>query len=160
MQKVVCVAAALLVALTASCGVKNKNIDAGFDAKAVFTQQDAEEILTYEPKMTFKDGRFISYVRYNSEPLGQDPIIVELYSEKNTDDTAVYAEFEKKRAQRADRIDVTDIDAEAFIAYPSMNIYKNGCMAVITAGSGATDEQKELLVKIGDKVVKNLGTRK
>ena len=157
MRNFICIAAAAVMLLSASCGKKEEIKHAPLDAKALFTQDDAVKILGYEPAQTFEDGYVKSTVRYDSKPIGKDPIIVELYSydsKKSTGD--IYDELKRKHSLRTDSEEISDFDAEAFIAYPSVNIYKDGYMAVVTAGSGADDAQKQLLTEVGGIVAQNL----
>lgn len=157
MRKFICLAAAAVMLFSTSCGKKEEIKHAPLDAKALFTQEDAVNILGYEPAQIFDDGYVKSIVRYDSKPIGKDPIIVELYSygsKKSAGD--IYDEFKRKHSLRTDSEEVSDFDAEAFIAYPSVNIYKEGYMAVVTAGSGADDAQKQLLTEVGRIVAQNL----
>lgn len=154
-KNVICIMAAAV--LLSSCAKEEPGGSEAFDAKTLFPETAAAEFLQYTPVQTYEDGYTKSVVRYDSEPIGKDPIIVELYSPndiKTADD--IYSEFKSKHDLRADSEDITDYDAEAFLAYPSVNIYKDGYMAVVTAGSGSDEIQKQLLIEAGSVVAENL----
>lgn len=144
-KKFICIAAACL--LTVSCGEKSEET---LSAEAVFPETEAAELLGFEPKATFEKSYAKSTVRYDSDPLGGDPLIVELYvCNDKTSGEDIRADFLERKENRSDSEEVEGFNAEAFIAYPSINVYRDGCMVTITAGSGADDTQKELLKKAG-----------
>ena len=161
MRKLICaVMAVSMIFLSASCGKKENapQTEVGrLYARDLFTKEEATEFLGYEPIQSYEDGIIKSTVRYDSQPIGKDPVIVELYAESEQKSASdIYDEFKRKHSLRADSVEVTEYDSEAFIAYPSVNIYKDGYMAVVTAGSGADDAQKEILIKAGAAVSKKL----
>ncbi len=153
---IICLSAAAL--LLSSCGKKEiADTNQSLDAKMLLDTEKAEELLQYTPVGSYEDSYTKSIARYDSEPIGKDPIIVELYAhndKKSAED--IYNDFKKRHEERTDAEDVTEYDAEAFLAYPSVNIYKDGYMVVVTAGSGADDAQKQLLLKAGAVAADNL----
>lgn len=143
--------------MLSACGGKEAQKEFAMDAKMLLSETEATELLQYTPSASYDKSYTKSTVRYDSEPIGKDPLIVELYSsnDKMTSED-ILEEFERKRAFRSDSVDITDYDAEAFLAYPSVNIYKDGYMAVVTAGSGADEAQEQLLRQVGKIVADNL----
>lgn len=149
---IICITAAVM--LLSACGQEAYEKEE-FNAKALLDEAEAAELLGYEAVQSYESGYTKTTVRYDSDPIGKDPIIVELYSPKDKNED-IYNKFETRHSLRDDSEDISDYDAEAFLAYPSVNIYKNGYMAIVTAGSGSDEEQKQLLHKVGSVVSENL----
>lgn len=152
-KKIICISAVCL--LLASCKASEGEVD--FDARVILSATEATEILQYTPTVSYEKSYTKSVVRYDSDPIGNDPLIAELYAYNDkTSAEDIYAEFQKKRKLRSDSEEVTEYDAEAFVAYPSINIYKDGYMVVVTAGSGPDEAQKQLLIEAGKIAADNL----
>lgn len=137
-----------------SCGEKveqetiQKTERAQLLAENLITAEDVRGIVSYEPSVSVKNTGSKSTVRYDSEPIGQDPVIVELYSYSDLKNVSeIHDEFKQRKEKRPKAQDVTDLGIEAYIAYPSINLYRDGYMAVITAGSGGDETQNEILKK-------------
>lgn len=110
--------------------------------------EDVKALVSYEPVLSGENTRAKSKVYYSTDPIGgSDPVILELHSYQNGQNvTAVYEQFSTKKKMRPKSENVPDLGMEAFIAYPTINLYKDGFFIVITAGSGSGDEQKNLLI--------------
>ena len=126
------------------------NYESTLTAEQLFTVEEAKSLVSYEPVTSSENTRQKSILRFDSDPIGQDPIIVELYAFNGARSIAsVYEEFKQKKEKRPKAEPVEDFGAEAYIAYPSINLYRDGYMIVVTAGSGADEAQKELLINAG-----------
>lgn len=159
MKRIIYIIVAFGMLLTlVSCGKKNgmeSENNVNLTAESIITAENVKEIVTYETSATTENTHSKSVVRYDSVPRGQDPVIVELYSDKENA-SKVYDEFKKRKEKRPKAQDVTDLGVEAYIAYPSVNLYRDGYRIVITAGSGADEAQSEILKKAAEIAVKNL----
>lgn len=123
----------------------------------LLSPEKASEMVGYEITANVENTSLKSIVTYTSKPLGKDPVIVELYACNETRSAEdVYAIFKEKREKRPNSQDIDDFGMECFIAYPSINFYCDGYMAVVTAGSGSDETQTELLKNIGGMVAENL----
>ncbi len=147
-------AAVMSISLAACSGKENPENTAAvtkgepLTADKLITAEDVRELVLYEPTATAENTHSKSTVRYDSNPIGQDPVIAELYSANAQKSVAaVYEDFKARKDKRPKAVDVADFGIDAYIAYPSINLYRDGYMVVITAGSGADDAQAELLKK-------------
>jgi len=114
------------------------------------TSDEAKGLVSYEPVMNIENSNQKSVLRIESEPKGADPIIIEVYSHNEKKSVAeIYEAFKQKKEKRTSAKDISEYDAEALLAYPSVNIYRDGYMVVVTAGSGGDEEQDALLKKAG-----------
>ena len=118
----------------------------------VISLSEAQSIVGDEYTLVMKDdavteiGNLLT-VKYLSEPEGEgDPIFVEVRSK---DGSGLKNEFKKSYEKRTDSILVQGLADEAYITYPSLHMYINDFYVKITAGSGSSDEQAELLVELG-----------
>ncbi len=156
MKKIVIVISLLLVLLT-GCGKKAK-----YDTASDFLPpEEVSKFLWYEPVLEEKTTRLEKKVTYKNEIAGSGDIVKLSVYPPNTKYTArnIHEQFnsEKKRNEEYQTlISAEDLDTEAFIAIPSIHLYKNGHYAVITAGSGGGDEQIKLLKELANIVIYNL----
>lgn len=88
-----------------------------------------------------------------------DPVFVEVtypYSDIKGESTKKM--YDDCYESRVNKQKVEGIGEEAFVAFPSITIYKNRLLLKITAGSGDTKEQLDLLLSLGKLAVKNMDT--
>lgn len=159
MKKILYFAAVLMVIIVSACSQDGKQPaektnkaekGAALTADFLMTLEDVKSLVSYEPVMNVENTRQKSTVRFDSNPIGQDPVILELYSYNGKKSiAAVYEDFKQKKEKRPKAEDIEDLGLEAYIAYPSVNLYRDGYMIVVTAGSGADNAQAELLKKAG-----------
>ncbi len=159
-NKIICLLAMSLVFSIVSCG-KEKNEQkeqtTKLFASMLLSEDEVRGLVSYEPVKAISETSSKSVVRYDSSPKGEDPVIVELYSYNNQKSVAeIYEQFIQKKEKRSSSQDVAEYDIEAYISYPSMNIYHDGYMVVVTAGSGANEEQTTLLKNAGAIVATHL----
>lgn len=62
----------------------------------------------------------------------------------------VWDAYEDARVYRSDMEFVQGIGEDCYIAYPFICVYDRGCYIKISAGSGNTEEQKNLLIKLAE----------
>lgn len=96
-----------------------------------------------------RDGNKVTAV-YRSEPIGQgDPVIIEItqYSATVPKETVWY-EYDNDRVMRPSAQTVEGLGEDAFVAFPSIHVFDKGCHIKITAGSGCTDEQRNILINL------------
>ena len=127
------------------------------DVSMLLNLQEVQEFVAYDLTESVEGTRLKQTLTFSSNPLGNDPVILELYSyNEGKSVAAVYEDFKNKKEKRPKSKDVEISGVEAYIAYPSLNMYRDGYMIVITAGSGANDEQANLLMGLGNVVSDNL----
>lgn len=147
-MKKICLYITLILALFCSCG-KPKEIPKLLPTN-VISLEEAQNIIgsSYNIEMknnaVTEDEKSIS-VKYMANPTGSgDPIFIELFTDKE-----IYEKFKKSSDMRSDSIVVQGLGSEAYISYPALHMYTHNIYVKITAGSGSSDEQAELLVKLG-----------
>lgn len=124
------------------------------DPAALLTPQDIAAYTGYtlvtEPSGTGRNGN-IAEVLYRSEPVGQyDTVKVKLTQFTDTIDyQMLFEQYEAEKAKRTSAELIGGIGQEAYIAFPTIHIYDKGCLIDITAGSGADENQKALLISLG-----------
>lgn len=159
MKKILYIFAAMILFFLFGCSnEKNGGNNASeLTAQMLVTPEDVSGLLDYETNMSTENNYLKSSVTYTSDPLGKDPVIAELYSynEKNDIET-IHDIFKEKREKRPGSQDISDYDMDCFISFPSINLYCDGYMVVVTAGSGADEAQTELLKKFGAVAAENL----
>lgn len=169
MKKILSLLASVFLLFTAACGGGGEDGDNNeakkqdtkkdvLTADMLLTSDDVKSLVTYEPAVTMNNTAFKTSVRYDSDPVGKsDPVIVELYAPNEYKSAAdIKFEFSTKKEKRPKSKDVEDLGLEAYIAYPSLNMYRDGYMVVVTAGSGSGDEQDQLLKSAGTIAAKHL----
>jgi len=130
----------------------------------VITQADADSAAGGKYKLKLNHNAVIELesniykAEYLAEPLGSgDPVVVTVtspYAEITKDD--IKEEYKNEYKTRLNKRKVEGLGDGAFLAYPSLYIYQDGYMIEISAGSGNSDEQKELLIELGKKALENL----
>lgn len=97
---------------------------------------------------------------YRSEPIGQgDPVIITITQFSNTvSKENIWYEYDNDRVKRATAEAVADLGEDAFIAFPSIHVYDRGCHIKITAGSGDTEEQRNMLLNLAATATAKLET--
>lgn len=120
------------------------------DPAALITAEDVASVAGYMPVVeeseTGRDGN-VATVFYRSEPIGQHDIVkvkVTQFTESVTKDE-ISKKYEEAKSKRQSAEIVPSMGQETYIAFPSIVIYDRGCIIEITAGSGAGDEQKNLI---------------
>lgn len=157
-RNLVCLLAVVFLVSVTGCDKKETKVhETELTADMLLSEDEVKALVGYEPVKTVSDTVLKSMVRYDSEPQGEYPVIVELYSyNKGKSVAEIYEQFTEKKERRPSSQEVNEYDAQAYIAYPSVNIYRDGYMAVVTAGSGANDEQGTLLKNAGAVVAGHL----
>ncbi len=104
------------------------------------------------------DGN-VSTAAYRAVPSGGgDPVIVEIIQPVGgVSEDAIWADYEEKRISRESAELIDGVGEDAYIAYPSIHVYNNGCEIVITAGSGSDEGQKEYLIAFAKTAISNIG---
>lgn len=116
----------------------------------LITTVDVSAVAAYVPVQEKSDSDGVETVLYRSEPVGQGDIVkvsVRQYSDSVAKDD-IKAEYERAKSLRPKAEVVDGIGDDAYIAYPSVHIYRDGYHVTITAGSGSGDEQKTLLEQL------------
>ena len=150
MKKIILSVLSFAVALSlCACGSgEQKKEIPQIEPTELLTIDDVTAYAGYIPviKETTRDGN-VSSVLYVGETLGQyDP--VEVKFTQFSDDMGrqqIYNYYEKQKSTRQDAETVDSLGQEAYIAYPTIHVYDCGCLIEITAGSGAGEEQRQLL---------------
>lgn len=122
------------------------------DPSTLITADDVAAMTGYYPVLS---GGAVKYdgntatALYVSDPLGQDPveITVQQYNEEVPVVNVWYA-YDTDHAYRSSAENVENLGENAYIAFPSINIYDRGCYIRITAGSGSDENQRNLLLNL------------
>lgn len=95
---------------------------------------------------------------YISETLGEgDPVIVEVtYPSETLSKNDIKKIYFKSYDNRVNKRKISGVGSEAFVAFPALNILEDGHLIRITAGSGDTREQLDMLLSLGRIAVDNL----
>lgn len=144
-----------IFALLCSCG-KPKEIPKLLPTN-VISLEEAQTVIGDSYKLQMKNNAVVEdsnsiSVKYLSNPAGAgDPVFIELFTDEDN-----YSKFKKSSDMRTDSIVVQGLGSQAYISYPALHIYSNDCYVKITAGSGSSDEQAELLVELGKLAARNI----
>lgn len=120
------------------------------DPAALITVDDVAANAGYtpviEPAETRREGN-VAEVLYRSEPIGQhDMVKVKLTQFNDTVDyQQIFNQYEQEKTARPSAQLLDGIGQETYVAFPSIHVYDRGCLIDITAGSGAGEEQLNLL---------------
>lgn len=117
---------------------------------------DCDLMLQYDAVLDLGDNEYLA--SYYAEPLGSvDPVIVSVTCpSKEFTNNEIKKLYTDSYSARDNKRKVRGLGAEAFVAFPTLNIYEEGHLIKITAGSGDTQEQLDLLISLGQTAVKNL----
>lgn len=97
-----------------------------------------------------RDGNVVT-ATYRSEPMGQDPVIITISQyTSSVPKENIWYEYDYDRVKRPSAEAIEALGEDAFIAYPSIHVYDRGCHIQITAGSGDTPEQRDLLISLAN----------
>lgn len=118
--------------------------------------------LDYTPNETHNTTRRCSVSEYrSSSPGGGDPVIVKLYQPNGlVSEDSVVNSFNEEKELRTDSFDIDGMDAQCYVAYPSIHCYSDGFHIEITAGSGSDNDQKILLMNLAKISLENLSKYK
>lgn len=142
-------------------GCRSEIKDTPLKASDFLSAEEASSYIGYSPVAEEKDTRLCKSVKYKNSTVGEGDIVEVLVyppnEKKSVDDIKSDYEYQKqKNTEYGSYIQVDGIDAEIFIAIPSVHIYKNGYYVVVTAGSGGEEEQINLLKSLAGIVVGHL----
>ncbi len=168
MKKLLLVVMSILMVLTISACTSKDNTEktqttiTEIDPVNVLTANDVYEALNYEYVPVVDGGVIVhedntSKAIYVSEPKGANDS-VEIKITQMTDKISaevVRAQFEESKAKRSDTIDIANLGESAYIAFPSIYVYDRGCIIKISAGSGNSSEQQNLLLTLAAKAITN-----
>ena len=126
-------------------------------ASQALSLDDAQGLVTYP---LVASNASDSSVTYQCDPIGQGDVIsvtVSQYNEVTTKDK-VRSDYDKTKAMRPTAETLEGIGDDAYIAFPTVHVYKDGYHVSVTAGSGGDQVQHDLLQKIAGIVDNNLNT--
>ncbi|MGN0150762.1 MAG: hypothetical protein ACI4C7_11020 [Clostridia bacterium] len=131
----------------------------------ILSAEDVYAGIGYAYAPVLEGGTFIrdgnkATATYRSEPIGQgDPVIITItqFNESVTKESVWY-EYDYDRVMRTSAEIVQGLGEDAFLAFPSIHVYDRGCHIEITAGSGSTDEQRNLLINLATTAVSKFET--
>ncbi len=153
----------LCLGLFTACGRKKEEKRPLLLPTDVVSLNAAQKLVADEYTLVMKNDAVIqednkTAVTYLSDPLGSgDSITIEVYSsDKNNTAENTKDEFLLSKNKRSDFIRVEGLGEDAYITYPSLHIYLNGVYVKITAGSGASESQSDILVELGKIAEKNI----
>ena len=158
---ILCAAALLSAASLCACGSKaeQKKEIPQIEPTELVTIDDVTAYAGYIPVIseTTRDGNRSS-VLYVSDPLGQyDPVEVKLIQfNDEMGYQQIFDYYEQQKSMRQDAELLESLGQETYIAYPTIHVYDRGCLIEITAGSGAGDEQRQLLRQLASNAAARL----
>lgn len=159
MKKITVTLFSLMLIFLTSCSSDKKEIKTTIIPSEILSISEIAPYVGYTPVVaTEKNSRRKSFVTYVSEPIGEFDSVTVRISQKNDLQSAekIKADFDKSKSMRSDVIDVAELNCEAYIIFPSIHYYIEGYHVEITAGSGANEHQKTLLINLADTSLNNL----
>ena len=127
-------------------------------ASVLLPQDTVAPYIDYIPNINEKNTRRYSLTEYLSNPIGKhDPVIVKVFQTNELlSEEDIVNHFNECKDLRSDSFTVDGMGVECFVAYPSIHYYTNGYHVQITAGSGADNDQKILLMNLAKISLENL----
>ena len=122
------------------------------DPSTLITAEDVAAATGYWPVLeggTVKYDGNTATALYVSDPIGQDPIEITVHQHNEEVPVVnVWYDYDLDHAYRTSAETVENLGENAYIAFPSINIYDRGCYVRITAGSGSDENQRNLLLNL------------
>lgn len=153
-----------IAASIAACGCSKKNDAVTGEAEiispdALITATDATEVagaaMSMDVSGVRNDGgaRIVDY--YPTELGAADPVSVRIEQFSDTLSVSqVWEDYENHRVSRSgDAQMITGVGQDCYVTYPYINIYDRGCYIRISAGSGDSEAQRDMLVNLANRAV-------
>ena len=152
----------LSVLIIAGCEKKDANVppvkptDIISEAEAEFAVGGTDLSLEFDAVVDLGDNTYKA--TYLTNPLGGgDPVIVKVvYPSLELTEGDIKTRFNDGYSSRVNKRKIEGIGESAYVAFPTLNIYDRGHIINITAGSGDTQKQLDLLISLGKTAVANL----
>ena len=154
----------LIITLLIFCGCsKNKSdvppvkpTDIISEAEAELALGGIDLMLEFDGVVDLGDNTY--KITYLPTPLGSnDPIIVKvIYPAADINEGDIKSLYNQAYASRVNKRKIEGMGESAYVAFPSLNILYKGHFVTITAGSGDTQKQLDLLLSLGKTAVNNL----
>lgn len=114
--------------------------------------------LTYVQEGGIVKEENVSTAIYRTEPLGKGDLVQIRIRQLTSQVTReqVRTEYDEMKAKRPEAQTVEGLGDDAYIAYPSIHVYKDGYHLEITAGSGSDEAQATLLKNLAQTALRNL----
>ena len=134
--------------------VKPTDIISESDAEAAVGGQDL--FLEHNAVVDLGDNTYKA--SYYPQPIGSfDPVtVIVTYPGGGLSLNDIKNIYTESYSLRDNKKKIRGIGAGAFVAFPTITIYEDGHLVKITAGSGDTKEQLDLLLSLGQTAVDNL----
>lgn len=151
----------LIVGMTLLCLCGCSKEKKELSAADFLSAEEVAQFVDFEPVSEEENTRLCKSITYMNEKVGaSDPVKVEVYPyNQKYDKSDIKAQFEAEKAKYEEYSaaeTVEGLGAEAFVAIPSIHMYKNGYYLVITAGSGTGEHRKQLLESLGKVAAEHL----
>ena len=159
-----------LAASLASCGCSKKKTASTSSVEIIkpevlITATDATEVagvpMSMSKEGSTNDGsaRIVTY--FPVELGSADPVTVRIVQSSDTlTPNQVWQEDDAHYNSRQGDIQVVNgIGEDCFIAYPYINIFDRGCYIRISAGSGDSEAQRDMLINLANRAVVELEQR-
>lgn len=162
MKKVILTA--FIFALMLVSGCKKENALVPVMPTDIISEAEAEAVIAEDYDIILEHNAVVDMgnntykASYISEPVGAgDPVIVEVtYPSESLSGSEIKKLYFKSYDSRVNKRKIEGVGSEAFIAFPTLNILEEGHLIRITAGSGDTREQLDMLLSLGQTAVDNL----
>lgn len=152
----------ILILILCGCSAKKSDVipvkptDIISEAEAEFALDGVDLNLEFDGVVDLNNNTYKA--TYLPDPLGSvDPIIIKVtYPSKDLSDGDIKDLYNQSYASRVNKRKIEGIGESAYVAFPSLNIFDRGHFITITAGSGDTQRQLELLLNLGKTAINNL----
>ncbi len=146
------------------CGCKNNKTSEPVKPTDVISLSEAQAVVgdKYELVLEYDAvvdlGNNTYKATYISNPLGAgDPVIVEvMHPSDEFSGSDIKKIYFSGYDNRVNKRKIKGVGSEAYVAFPTLNILEDGHLIRITAGSGDTKEQLDILLNLGNIAVNNL----
>lgn len=160
MKKILlCIVCVLLLSLS-GCGEPEVILPAM--PQDILSEAELEAAINNEYDLVLKDNTVIDMgggtykAVYLSEPIGAGDSVTVMLAQPPVEGGSLKSRYNEGFDSRIQKKRVENLGEDAYVAFPTIHIYERGYLIEITAGSGDTQEQLDLLLGLGKKAVDNL----
>ncbi len=162
MQRIFAIVLMFVVTMISGCHKSDKVI-APVKPTDLISEQEAEAfvggkdlVLDHNGVVDTKDNTYTAI--YVTNPVGKgDSIVISVtYPSSQLSESEIKKIYADNYSKRDNKKRIRGIGSGAYVAFPSINIYEDGHLIKISAGSGDTKEQLDLLLSLGQTAVRNL----
>ncbi len=151
----------IIILSLSGCG---KNVDEKpviLSPSDILSAEDIKDYVDFTPVLEESETEISKTLKYKNETVGSSDIVeVTVYSESEAISKSQIEEkfnfYKTKNTEYKSIVPVEGVEAQCFIAIPSVYILKDSYLVIISAGSGGEDAQINLLRGLSDIAIKNM----